>query len=290
MITLSLFSCETDEEKARNLVNLSLAECKKMEGEFITMELNVGKDEVLKSTCDLPISSLEMKEGFNADAKVGPYTWSVGLHEISRVWVLTNISWEALNQAIRMTKDDAKVASREKGLVLWEDVQKEVPSSSWIREQRFDNILKLRKKTRGKTKNPTELGPAKQAYLELVGWSSKNNPDLSAETILKIVNYFSDQGDKLEMALESIGSQDGHFEALITLAKKEKDKKSFDKYSKILEDSRASRDSEIEAVEKKIATLRKHACEESTKIKMGSVKNTDLKKTIQASLSGLNCK
>lgn len=285
-----LFACtEAPEVKARNLMTRSLEECKKMEGEFITMTLNVGDDRVLKSTCESPITELTMKEGDMADVKVGPYVWSMGLHEVSGVWVLANIEWENLEKAIRMTKGEAKTDSRKKGVLMWEDVQKELPTSSWIREQRFDNLLTLRKQTRGKSENPTELGSVTPAFAELVGWAKKNDPDLAAATQLKVVNYFKDQGDKLEMALEGIGSQDGHFESSIRQAKKDKDTKTFEKYTKKLAESRAGRDAEIALVNKRITTVRKHACDISKQISTADVKNTDLKTTIASSLSGV-CK
>ncbi len=279
--------CETPEEKARNLIERSLKDCKKMEGEFVTIKLNVGEDRILKSTCDNPITSLKMKEGDMADVMVGPYLWSAGLHEVSGVWVVANIEWEDLDKAIRMTKDDAKIESRTKGIPMWESVQKTLPTSPWIREQRFDNVLALRKKTRGKSKNPTELGPAKAVFDELVNWAKKDHPDLAAQTQLKVVNYFKDQGDKLEMALEGIGSQDGHFEASIRQAEKDGDKKTIEKYTKKLEESRAGRDAEIALVNQRISIVRKHACDISKQISPSSVTNPDLKKTLASSLSGI---
>ncbi len=284
----SLFSCtEPPEVKARNLMMRSLEECKKMDGEFVTIKLNVGEDRVLKSTCDNPIGEIKMKEGDMADVKVGPYIWSIGLHEVSGVWVLSNIEWENLEKAIRMTKGEAKIDSRQKGVLMWDGVQKELPTSSWIREQNFHNALTLRKQTRGKTENPTELGFAKPLFEDLVGWAKKNDPDLAAATQLKVMNYFQDQGNKLEMALEGIGSQDGHFESSIRQAKKDGDTKTVEKYTKILADSRAGRDAEIALVNDRISVVRKHACEISKQISTGDIKNADLKTTIASSTSGV---
>ena len=43
------------------------------------MEVVGGTDEILKDTCSEPITELALKDEFHGSAKVGPYTYLVGI-------------------------------------------------------------------------------------------------------------------------------------------------------------------------------------------------------------------
>lgn len=260
----TLVGCTPDEEKVKRVVENAIQQCKEAEGDFAEVEVVGGTDAVLKDTCDAPIGDVELKDEFHASAKVGPYVYLVGIDSETGVWVLTQVDWEALNEARRhLAGDDPPKDARERAEAALAKAQQELPESAWIRKARFENLLELRETERGKSDDPVALGDAAQGALdESIAWARENSrPEVAAELRVLVVDYYTDYASKLEMAFDNIGSGDEHLEALINQARKDGNKEDEEKYRATLEESLAGRDAEIATMTERIATSRKRACE-----------------------------
>ncbi len=284
-------ACTPDEEKVRKVVERALEECKKAEGEFAAVEVVGGTDEILKDTCSEPITDLSLKDEFHGAAKVGPYTYLVGIDSETGVWVLTQVDWETLSDARRhLAGENPPQDARERGEAALAKAQEEMPGSPWIRIERFENLLAMRVRERGKAPDPTALGAEAQKVLdESVAWAKQNDhPALAAELQAMVVDYYRDYASKLEMALGNIGSGDEHLEALINQARKDGNKEDEEAYTKTLEESRAGRDAEIATVNERIATSKKFACEYAKKLSPAGLEG-EIRDRVMALQEGTDC-
>lgn len=289
-LTVALSGCTNPEEKMNKLITNALTACKAAEGPFYEVDVIGGsKDKILKDACDSPIEGLVIIEGLSSKATVGPYEITGGLDDELGVWVLTGVKWNDLDKAIRTTGDDAEKGAREQGLAMWEKAQTALPDSRWIREQRFDNVLKLRAKTRGKDKNPVGLGAAQSVYEEMAQWGAEKDKEFEQYLYVTVVKYHRDQAEKLELSLENIGGQDEWLESLIKQARKDGNKEDEQKYQKELDDSLAGRDAQIDEVNNRISAATKHACGEVGKINGANIENKQLKALATTARTGLDC-
>lgn len=289
IVVLFAAACTPPEEKVNKLITTAMTKCQAAEGYFYEVEVVGGKDKVLRDVCALPIENLEIIEEYSAKATVGPYHVNAGIDSATGVWMLSGMSWQPLDKARKTTMDDAEIGARQKGLAYWDEVQKALPDSRYIREQRWKNGLELRRKTRGKDKNPLGLGTAKAMFDEMVKWGKEKDPEFAELVKVDVVEYHKNQSEKLEMSLENIGSQDGHLEALVRQARKEGNSEDAEKYQKELDDSIAGRDAKIERIETRSAEAMKNACAAVKNIDTSKIKDADLKKRANGVRTGLSC-
>ena len=262
MLVIVLSACTPPEEKVNKLISNALTACQAQAEPFYEVDVIGGKDKILKDVCGMPVENLEIIEVYTAKATVGPYSITAGIDDTTGVWVLSGVKWNDLDKAIRNTGKDSEIGAREQGLALWEATQASVPDSRWIRYERFKNALELRKKTRGKDKNPIGLGPAQPVFDEMVKWAAEKDPDFEQTLRAEVVAYHAAQAEKLELSLENIGGQDEWLESLIKQARKDRNKEDETKYQKELDDSLAGRDAQIDEVNARVTAARKLACED----------------------------
>lgn len=287
--------CTSDQEKANRVINAGIKKCKDQKTTFATIELFDGtKEAVLREACDLPLGKVTIKDKIHASAKQGPYTWRSGISSEGEVWVLTGAGWPTLAKAKRIvenreaTPDDLALA--EKHLA---DIQKAVPTSPWVRQNRMKNLLKLRAVERRKSKTPLlDIGKPAQDYLnELVKWAADKHGDVAAEARLDVVRYYKKYQRILQSNIETLESGDGdaYLETTIKEAEKNKDKASVEKYTKELEERRKKRPALIKQSQARLKTLKDNMCKELTQLSTNNVKDEKLSKKITAIKGSTKC-
>lgn len=261
--------CTPNEEKVQKVIDRALEECKASEGPFSEVTVVEGKDEVLTETCAMPVTDLKLIDEYHASAMIGPYTYTVGIDNETGVWVLTQVDWEALADARRALKgEDPPKDARERAEPAFAKAQEELPSSAWIREQRFANILELRKMERNKDADRVKLGePAQKLLDETTAWALENGkPELAFKLRMMVVEHQKRFAGSLENSFGNLGGSDEHLEATIRQAEKDGDKEQAEKYRATLEKERAERPAKIKRMQDEIVAARKAACAQLEKI------------------------
>ena len=290
-ILATLTACTPDEEKITRVVEQGLADCKRAEGEFAAINVIGGADEVLVATCDGAITDLKILDEFHASATVGPYTWLVGVENDTGVWVLTQVDWEALEEARRhLAGDEPPKDARQRAEAALAKAQAEMPESEWVRLKRLENLLALRETERANGATPTALGDAAQSVFdESLKYAAANeNPALAASLRMMVAEYYTDYASKLNAAFDNIGGQDEWLESLIEQAKKDGNKEDLANYTKTLEEALAGRDEEIATMNATIADARKRACDQIAKLDTAALEG-DVRKSATALKSGTDC-
>lgn len=290
-IAALLVGCTPDEEKVARVIEQGLAECKKAEGDFAEITVVGGKDEMLKVVCEKEVTDLKLIDEYHASAKVGPSDWLVGVDSETGVWVLTQVDWEALNDArTQLREEDPPKDARARAETALAKAQEQMPESIWVRKTRLENLLALRATERGKSDDATALGEtAQKVFDDAVAWARENNkPELSAELRVMLVDYYKDYASKLEMAFENIGGQDEWLQNLIKQAEKDGNKEDAENYRKTLEDSLANRDTEIAQMNARIADSKKKACEYLSQLDPSGLEGP-LRERVVALKDGTNC-
>lgn len=291
LVLATLTACTPDEEKITRVIEQGLTDCKKAEGDFAAINVIGGNDEVLVATCDAEIKDLKILDEFHASARVGPYTWLVGVENETGVWVLTQVDWEALEEARRhLAGDEPPKDARQRAETALARAQAEMPESEWVRLKRLENLLALRETERASGKTPTALGDAAQkAFDESLAYAAKNeNPALAANLRMMVAEYYADYASKLNAAFDNIGGQDEWLESLIEQAKKDGNKEDLANYTKTLEETLAGRDEEIATMNANIADARKRACEQLAKLDTSALEG-DVREAATALKSGTDC-
>ena len=263
-VALGLLGCTPNEEKVRRVIDQAIKECKEGEAPFAEVAVVEGTDEVLKETCDQPVEGLKLIDEFHASANVGPYTYTVGIDEETGVWVLSQVDWESLADARRaIAGGDPPKDARERAEPAFAKAQEEFAASTWIRRQRFDNLLAIRKLERNKDDDRVRLGEAVDKLLaDNVAWAKQNKQEaFAAELRFVVVDYYRSFASALEQSFGNLGGSDEHLEATIRQAEKDGDKEQAQKYRDTLEKERAERPAKIERMQKEIVACRKAACE-----------------------------
>ncbi len=257
--------CTSNEEKVRKVLDRALVECGAAEGPFAEVTVVEGKDELLKEVCALGASDLNMIDEYHATALVGPYTFTVGVDNETGVWVLTQIDWESLADARRaLAGGDPPKDARERAEPAFEKAQQELPTSTWIREQRFENLLAIRKLERNKDEDRVALGSAVQKLLdENARWANDTQQEAHGAALrLRVVRYQKDFAAALENSFGNLGGSDEHLEATIRQAEKDGDKEGAKKYRETLQKERSERPAKIARMQGEIVAARKAACEQ----------------------------
>ena len=291
VLFVGLLGCTPNEEKVRKVVDRALESCNAAEGPFADVQVVEGTDEVLKETCSAEVKDLKLIDEYHASAMVGPYTYTVGIDNETGVWVITQIDWESLADARRaLAGGSPPKDARERAEPAWAKASSELPSSAWIRKQRFENLLAIRKLERNKDDDRTGLGDAVTKLLdENVKWASENaQPGVAVELRLMLVDYFKDFASALENSFENLGSADEHLEASIRQADKDGDKETAEKYRATLAEERAARPAKIERMQNEIVAARKAACAQLEKVDPNQVEG-DARTTATAAKGGTKC-
>lgn len=283
--------CTPNEEKVRRVIDRALEECNAGEAPFASVQVVEGTDEVLKETCAMPVTDLKLIDDYHAAANVGPYTYLVGVDNETGVWVLTQVDWEALDDARRaLAGGDPPRDARERAEPAFAKAQQELPSSAWVRQQRFENLLAIRKAERNKDDDRVRLGDAVQALLdENAKWSAENDKGaLAAQLRLMVVDYQKDFAAALEDSFGNLGSSDEHLEATIRQAEMDKDTAAAEKYRATLEKERAERPAKIKRMQDEIVAARKAACAQLDAIDVNGLEG-DLKVRVTNVKGGTRC-
>lgn len=265
LLLLSLVAgCTTPEEKVQRVIDTALEQCRAAEGTFADIEvIGGGTNQVLAATCDEPVGEITIVDGLRATVNVGPYTYRAGIDSQYNVWVLSQVDWEALANAQRaLAGGTPRKDSRERAEERWAVAQQEYPSSTWVREQRFDNLVELRKFERNADDDRVAMGAAVDAFLaETTTWAETPEQKAAVANMrLKLVSYQKSFARALEDSFGNLGGTDEHLEATIRQAIKDGDKESAQKYQETLDKERAERPAQIERMQREIVAARKAAC------------------------------
>lgn len=283
--------CTSNEEKVQRVLERTLEECKVGEGDFAEVTVVEGKDQVLRETCASGIKDLKLIDDYHATAMIGPYTYTVGIDNETGVWVLTQVDWESLADSRRaLAGGDPPKDARERAEPAFAKAQGELPGSVWIRRQRFENLLAIRKLERNKDEDRISLGAAVQSLLdENVKWANENDQKgFAAELRLMVVAYQKAFASALEESFGNLGGSDEHLEATIRQAEKDGDKESAEKYRATLEKERAERPAKIKRMQDEIVAARKAACAQLNDVDPNALEG-DAKTNATAVKGGTKC-
>lgn len=291
LLLLAATGCTSPEEKVQRVVEKALEQCRAADGVFADVEVIGGTNEVLVATCDEPMGDITVVDGIRATVMVGPYSYRAGIDSQYGVWVLSQVDWEALADAQRaLAGGTPRKDSRERAEDRWAAAQQEYPSSAWIREQRFDNLVELRKLERNADEDRVAMGPAVDGYLtEMVAWA--DTPELQgtlAKMRLKLVQYHKAFAGALEDSFGNLGSADEHFEATIRQALKDNDKETAAKYQESLDQERAERPAKIARMQQEIVAARKAACAQLDAINPAELPD-EVREVAQATKNNTKC-
>ncbi|MEC9442076.1 MAG: hypothetical protein VYE40_13315 [Myxococcota bacterium] len=288
--------CTPPDELIKKMLGGHLEKCKSAEGDFAEIKLFDGNTEkILKSTCEEPVTELVIEDKIKASAKIGPYKWLIGQNPDSGVWVVSGIEWREMTDAQRiLSEDDPDANTLEAGAKHFEDVEKALPNSPWVKLSRLELLLQLRKKTRNKKDQKEEsditgLGERAQTqYNAIQEWAKANsNADLATKSRVMIIDYYRNYNNFIDNALETQGSGDEHLQNAIKMAEKEKNEADAEKYRKELERVTAERVVETERLTKRQKALKKAMCEEIAMLSADGIKDDALKSSaIAAKESG----
>lgn len=280
--------CTPNEEKVRKVVDRALEQCKQAEGPFAEVTVVEGTDEVLKETCAMEVKDLKLIDDYHATAMVGPYTYTVGIDNETGVWVLTQVDWENLAEARRgLAGGDPPKDARQRAEAAFAKAQQELPSSEWVRRERFENLLAIRKLERNQDTDRIRLGDAVQKLLDETAADAQHKA-LAAQMRLMVVDYDKDFAAALESSFGNLGGADEHLEATIRQAEKDGDTENAKKYRETLEKERAERPAKIKRMQDEIVAARKAACDQLSKVDP-NVLEGDVKKEAMAVKSGTKC-
>lgn len=257
--------CTSDEEKVRRVIDTALEECKTGEAPFAEVRVVEGTDQVLQETCTSQVTDLKLVDDYHASANVGPYTYLVGVDSTTGVWMLTQVDWEALADARRALKGgDPPRDARERAEPAFARAQEELPSSGWLRTQRFENLLELRKTERNRDDDRIRLGDGVQQMLEdTAKWAAANDRhEVLVDLRMMVVAYHKAFASALENSFGNLGGSDEHLEATIRQAEKDGEKEEARKYRETLEKERAERPAKVKRMQDEIVAARKAACDQ----------------------------
>ena len=290
--------CTPPEKQVRRVLDQTLTTCQAAPGDFAEIELFSGeKIQVLKQACAMPVENFKVEDKITGTAQTGPYQWKISTHPDSGIWVLSDITWQDINDARRILEmekpDSNSLAHAEKKFA---QIEKLMPENSWVRRERLNNALRLRKATRAKDHNDdavelTGIGStAQSAYDSVLEFArEKNMPELEAQARLAVLEYHQAYEEFLANTLEGSGEQDEWVQAAIDLAVKEKKKEEEAKYRKELaerQETRQVREVEFKARKEKVHQL---LCKELGELKSDGIKDQDLVASIHNMKSNIQC-
>lgn len=286
-------ACTPPQEKIKRVFEAEIAKCKKAKGEWAEVTfLKTSKTMVLKEACSLELGKVEMPDQFHGHAMMGPYTWASGEDDELDVWVLTNVEWLELERARRVQAEkDPTKDTLQKAIADFDAAVKGMPNSWWIQRHRLENVLKLRAKTRKGNDPDVSIGPvAQKVFDETLTWAkAQNNPSYVAGTQLRVIDHLRAYANKLDIAMESMGSGDDVLERLIAEAKKTKNKVDEANYTKELEERRAQRVKDQEFLTKKSASLKTLLCAEIAKVSATGISDEEVSKKVVATKAAVKC-
>ncbi|MEZ4458749.1 MAG: hypothetical protein R3E66_03285 [bacterium] len=247
LVLAGAVACQTsDEEKLTRIVEGQLTKCKAAEGVFFDVEIDDEKSPILREVCELPVTDVKRTDEFHAVAKTGPYLWLFKIHDEHGVWILTEVDYEPMSDALSaLNVSDPDEESMKKAVDALGKAEDGLPDNSWIRITRVEQAMKLRDKQRGKDKvDPAGLGDAKAVYEANLAWAKAKSPDAQAKMMLTYIDAYKRYMTKLQDAYDGLGGQDEWLESAIRAAEKEKDTKTVETYTADLEKQRAERPGE----------------------------------------------
>jgi len=308
LVVGSAVGCTPAEEKVKKIFEAGVAECKSQGKDplFGEVELFTSEDPalVLRESCEQPMQELVKVDEFHITAKIGPYEWISGIDDESGAWVLSGVTWatmDRLERTIKSDEIDAKTLEQSRG--DFDKAVEEFPSSSWVRLRRFDNLLRLRKKTR-KRGDAGAGEDANKALEELVKWAGEQSkPDAAAEAQVAMLKHLRQHKNVYQDSLEGLGTNDDRFRTTIEqaqkdlkAAKKARDKeaaeaaqKTIDDYSADLEKMLAERPEKEAQFQKWIEASTAELCKQLGLVKTDGVENAELKEQLTAMKSSTKC-
>jgi hypothetical protein len=293
LVSAGLVACTSPDEKIRRVMTQALEKCNQTQGDFYDVPLFDGTDEILRDTCSNPPENLKIIDEYHASVQTGPYEWLFGVNSETGVWVLSSVRWKTMTQVRQLRSDeDLPKDALERGETLLKKVQDTVPTSTWIRKERLQNILDLRHKERPSEKGPgkASLGAADPIYQDFLAWCQQNEQaEVEVYGRTMVISYFSRYQEKIEISLDGLGSQDEWLESLIKRAVTEKDKENREKYAKELADRRIERPKIEQGLQDQLQLVQANICRETKSLSVEGIDNKDLKIYVR-SLQTIDCK
>lgn len=293
----ALVGCQNDEKNARAALEEAVEACRQAEvdGPYYALDV-IGEEpeNVLAITCKEEITGFEMLDQFEAKAMTGPTEWRIGQDADARIWLPMSAKWRALDEAIRaLDEDDPSPETRQYVEEKLASAQSVAPESSFIRIRRLENLLELRATERRKTgtQEPWTLGQAAQSHLdETLSWATeRDQDDVAAQARFMALETNLDYQGYLEMAIDSLGSQDEWLEKSIKASEKDEDFEAAQETRKELEQRRADRPRKRAQIEERMAANKAFMCERATQLNPSDVSETSFKKRISGLKQSLGC-
>jgi len=288
--------CKSPKQKATEVIEGALETCREADDDFHRVELMAGSDstEVLAETCHEQMGEVQVEKGHSADVEVGPYTWRAGIDETNGIWVLKGVSWETLDQARnRLSRQDPGENEIERALDLLTKAQETYPKSGWIRLERLDALLRLRKKTRSlKSEDGYKLGDRVSTHLEeTIDWAQSDG-DRSTEVRarLQVIDFLRSFTRQIQDAKSALGSQDEYYEKSVQVAKEKGNEKEAEKYKKELEELREKRPDKRNLYDKLVKKARIEMCGHLSHLKTDGIEDGELKDRATSTKDRIDCR
>ncbi len=229
VIVIVAVGCKSTEDRIATTIAMQLEECRQSEETFYQFTTRDGDTyEVLAELCHLEPSEVNMVDEWRGIVTTGPATWTAEKDESRQGAVLMQrVAWPELEQALALhNRSSQDIEHMERAEEHFASAEEEYGDSAWVRQQRLDNLLKLRTETLANDDGETIVGDAAEAYLaEFVAWANEaGEQGARVGAQLSVVDHINGYRQRQERSLDRLGSGDRRWKARIGHAEDDGDR------------------------------------------------------------------
>lgn len=286
--------CTSTEDRIASVIGHELEQCRQSDDVFYKVTTRDGDEfEVLSELCHLEPSEVRMVNEWRGVVNTGPAAWTAEQDESRRGAVLiTRVAWPELETALGLhNRRNQDVEHMESAEAHFATVEEEYGESAWIRQQRLDNLLKLRTETMSSDDGQSIVGDdAEEYHRQFVAWARQaERPEALALAHLALIDHIAAYRQRQQDSMDRIGSGDRRWEARIGHAEDDGDMDLARELRAEFEEIKERRPEQRERLEKLMNVADRQACQYVDELSELSIEDETLQRRITQTTGRYDC-